>query len=122
MTQAVEQDGGYVQPDACEGITFKLSMPTHEPGKRRKKRYRTTACGLHARVAIKYDPTTPIDFETDTKLRDEENREYMRHDRIEHPGEPERGLAVVPVCAVDDAVGLWPRFQDLMSNDSYQPE
>jgi hypothetical protein len=111
-----------VQPDACTGTVFKLSMPTHEPGKRRKKRYRTAACGLHARVAVKYDPTTPIDFETDTEVTDSENHKSMRHDRIAHPGEKDQGLAVAPVCAVDDAVGLWPRFEHLMSDNSYQPE
>jgi hypothetical protein len=86
------------------GQVFKLSMKDHA-GKTRKKRYRTASCGLHARMAIKYDPTEQVEL-----------------GGVVHPGEKERPLAVAPVCAVDDAVGLWPRFADVVSDRSYQPE
>lgn len=30
-----------------------------------------------------------------------------------------RGAGIVEVCAVDDDMGKWPRFQDAMKEDSY---
>lgn len=102
---------------------FKLPMKNHE-GKTRKKRYRTTACGLHARMAIQYDPSEEIDFSTDTEVtvNAATGRKEERTVHVAHPGEPERNLALAPVCAVDDAMGLWPRYANLMSDKSYQPE
>lgn len=104
LSEAVENEGGYIQPDPCQGTEFKLPMRDHA-NKVRKKRYRTVACGLHARMAIKYDPSEEVTI-----------------GNIVHPGEPPRGLAVAPVCAVDDAVGLWPRYANVVTERSFQPE
>lgn len=104
LVAEIEHEGGYVQPDACTGdvVQYKLD------GKR--KRVLTMHCGLHARVAIPYDPRQPVDIE------------LANGERLQHPGEvPAQEANFVPVCAVDDAAGCWPRYEDLMSEESHQP-
>lgn len=114
LVSTVESEGGYVQPDACEGRPLMYELD----GKTRK--VLTTHCNLHARMAVPYDPSEPIDLETYAELPRQGGKTTVRN-RIKHDGEPtKQNVNVVPVCAVDDAVGLWPRYQHLMGDGSYQ--
>lgn len=118
LVTQVEHEGGYVQPDPCNGQVLRYTKP--EGGQIVET---TTHCGLHARVAIPYDPTEPVDIRSETEITNVETGvKTIRRDWIKHDGEtPAQQANFVAVCAVDDAVGLWPRYDGLMSDASYQP-
>lgn len=106
LTEEVERQGGYVQPDTCFPTQFRRRMPDGT-----WKRDHTTGCGLPARFGITYDPTEPVYFES----RDDDGEKVI----IDHPGEKVEGAAYAAVCAVDDSMGRWPRFQHVIEEDSY---
>jgi hypothetical protein len=86
----------------------------------RYKRFRTTHCGKHARMAIPYDPSARVALES-PRLDSNGNPMAGEPIRIAHDGETASSDSpVVVVCAVDDCVGLWPRFAESVSDRSYQ--
>lgn len=118
LCSAVESDGGFVQPDACDGEIYKIKQPDHN-GRLVWRRLTTTHCGKHARLAVHYDHTTEVDLEL--SVVDEDGQPTGEIATINHPGEPESDSPqFAAVCAVDDAVGLWPRYNDAVTDRSYQ--
>ena len=78
-------------------------------------------------MEIPYDETLHV------RLHDDDDDEVIV---VDHEGEaalmeeakpgytmlgPKRIQRKVKVCAVDDAVGLWPRYAGVCSDKSYQP-
>lgn len=120
LTAHIEGEGGFVQADACEGTTFRIKLPA--AGGQDKmiwKRLTTTHCGMHARVGIAYDPTQPVKMEL--PVYDKRGKPTGDTITIDHPGEePAQATNFVLACAVDDAIGLWPRYAALVSDQSYQ--
>lgn len=84
LMERIESDGGQHLPGVCRGSKYKLEVPTHKG--RRKEQFFTTGCLNESRFLVPYQAP-----EGDEALA-------------------AQGMAVV--CAVDDAVGLWPRFQN----------
>ncbi len=69
---------------------------------------------MHARAAVAYDPTGPVALEL--AVHDDNGRPTGDMVIIDHPGEKVMGPHFAPVCLVDDALGCWPRYDDLMES------
>lgn len=109
LSDAVIEEGGRTLAEPCEGVEYKLKVPL--VGKRVWKRFFTTRCDNSARMEIPYDPSLHI------RLLEEDELEPVTI--VDHPGEHDKPKRAV-VCAVDDAVGLWPRYNGVVSVRSYQ--
>jgi hypothetical protein len=112
LSSAVLDDGGQMLEDSCEGTEFRLRFESGPMGRPIWKRYKTAHCNQVARFDVPYDPTEAVVIE------DEETGAMVVNDA---PAKPE---SVPPpkharVCAVDDAMGRWPRFKDVVSEKSY---
>lgn len=122
LADAVEGEGGFVQPDPCVGELVRLKIGGAW------KRFQTAHCDMQARLAIPYDPTEPVNLEVYEVVKDKDgllvemaDGEYKRRKaKVLHEGEPDKGAAFAAVCAVDDAVGLWPRYAGIVSDASYE--
>lgn len=106
LTATVEQEGGSILRDKCRGNKVVYTLPEGS-----KITEYTSGCDLHARLAVPYDPTLPVDFETYTNV-ERDGQEVRIRTRIKNDGEAAKA-SFVPVCAVDDAVGAWPRYADI---------
>lgn len=106
----IEASGGTLLHEPCSGTVFRLKQPDPS-GKMVWKRFETSHCNESARAQIPYDSTLHI------RLMDDDEPDVCI---VEHTGEKELGVGTVQVCAVDDAIGLWPRFQGVVSSRSYQ--
>lgn len=106
LTDEVERQGGFIQPDPCMPTEFRRRFKDGT-----WKRDHTAGCGYQARFGVSYDPTDPVYF---VSCDDHGNRVV-----IDHPGEKVEGTAYIAVCAVDDDMGRWPRFQNVIEEDSY---
>ncbi len=95
--EQIEGVGGTLLPETCRPMKFKLKQPTDKAGEMKWKDLFTAGCGREARFAIPYSIPAGKRGET------------MR----------ERGGGVVIACAVDDAIGKWPRFSQAIEEDSY---
>jgi hypothetical protein len=107
LSVVVETEGGSLLPEPCLGEEFRLKVPDFR-GKKKWHTYRTCHCDLSAKMEIPYDPSEPISM-------------VLPEDIVvtEHPGEKDEPK-LARVCAVDDAVGLWPRYNDVVTKRSYQ--
>jgi hypothetical protein len=108
LSLAVEEEGGRCLAEPCVGEEFRLKQPA--VGRKVWKRFRTANCGTSAKMSLPYDPSLYI------RLMDDEDDGVTL---VEHPGEKLSKREVI-VCAVDDAVGLMPRFAGVVSDRSYQ--
>lgn len=113
LSNEVEQQGGKLLLGPCTGKPISYKVPV--AGKRVRKNYFTTHCGTSARMEIPYDSSTHVLLEEDNEGVGEQVI------IVDHPGEKHPKDEVATVCAVDDCVGLWPRFAEVVSEDSYQP-
>jgi hypothetical protein len=126
LIEAVEQQGGaHLSAETCKPSYFRINQPVKadEPqGPKRNVRVGTTGCRRHAKFLVQLLPDAYIIAHADG-----EELEDLLHicdfDDRNHPqatmsdGSP----ALAKVCAVDDAMGLWPRFQDAMqTGESFQ--
>jgi hypothetical protein len=113
LSTAVAAEGGHLLLPPCEGVSVRLKQPYGDHHK--WVRYQTTHCNMSARMAIPYDPRKPVNIvEADPAYEDAITV-------VKHPGEkPADGHNFATVCAVDDAVGLWPRYAGVVSKRSYQ--
>lgn len=112
LSAAVEAEGGSFPADPCTGKEFRLRLPDAS-GKKVWKRLHTTHCDLSALLEIPYESSTPAQLLEDDPSYSEPVT------IVDHPGEdlpPKKAL----VCAVDDCVGLWPRYAGLVTKRSYQ--
>lgn len=110
LTATVESEGGSILRDKCKGRKVVYALPEGS-----RTTMFTAGCGLHARFAVPYDPTQPIDIETYANIDrevDGRTEEVRVRTRIKNDGEAAKA-SFVPVCAVDDAMGAWPRYANL---------
>lgn len=107
LSAAVEEEGGKLLAEQCNGKVFRLKQPD-TAGQLRWKRFQTTHCDTSARMELEYDARSHICLHDDDDVV-----------LVDHPGEKISG-GTVKVCAVDDAVGLWPRYAGVVSSRSYQ--
>lgn len=105
----IETEAGTLLNENCSGKEIRLKVPDPS-GKLRWKRFQTTHCGQNAKAEIPYDPSLHV------RLMDDDDPEVCI---VEHRGE-NLPKGSVKVCTVDDAVGLWPRYQGVVSKRSYQ--
>lgn len=68
---------------------------------------------MASRMEIPYDSTTKI------RVHDDEDETLLI---VDHDGEKNPKNEPATVCAVDDCVGLWPRYAGITTNLSYQPQ
>lgn len=107
LIEEAEAQGGVHLSEKCQPQSFRLMYPVDEnrpeASQKRSKRFTTTGCNRQAKFLVPLLPDA-----------------YMAEHGIDFDPvatEP----ALVKVCAVDDAMGLWPRFQDAMqSGESFQ--
>lgn len=109
LSIAVEEEGGRCLAEPCSGDKFRLKQPA-PGGKKTWKTFSTTHCDTSAKFDLPYDPSLHI------RIRDDEDPDVLI---VEHSGE-KAPPGMVRVCAVDDAVGLMPRFKGVVSSRSYQ--
>lgn len=114
LNEEIERQGGYVQPDECLGEEYRIKQPSSDGMV--WKRFQTTNCGFHARFGVTYDPTAPVRLETAAY---DDKGKHLYDVLIEHPGEKVDGATYAAVCAVDDNLGRWPRFQHVIEEDSH---
>lgn len=114
LVAQIEGEGGYIDAEPCTGkvINYKIDGRT--------KHVSTAHCDMHTRVGVPYDSTEAVDLETYAEIVRDGRKQRVRT-RIKHPGEASHKMAAAAVCAVDDAVGLWPRYADLMGPGSILP-
>lgn len=112
LSLAVEDEGGSFPPDPCYGKEFRLKVP-NAAGKMLWKRFHTTHCDLSARMGIPYDPSEPV------RIVEDDPAHSQPITVVDHPGEADIPREAL-VCAVDDCVGLWPRYSGVVSKRSYQ--
>lgn len=87
LVEAVEEQGGELLPRTHYGEA--ITYLTDENGRKKRSEAQTAGCGLESVLAVPYDC-----YEIDKDGQEQ--------------GLPTLKNAVV--CAVDDAVHLWPRF------------
>lgn len=100
LIEAVEAAGGTHMPGPHRAKKFKLRMPNGKPGEALKERWQevfTCGCERETRFLLPY--AVP---------RGKLGKKML-----------ERGAGLVEVCAVDDDMGKWPRFQNVIQEDSY---
>lgn len=109
-------DGGRMLADECVGTVFRLRFEDGPHGRPHWKRFHTTHCNQAARFDVYYDKFAPVDLSDDDGVR----LAYDHPERpIKLPTQPDPSVGHARVCAVDDAVGLWPRYKDVVSTRSY---
>lgn len=112
LMEEVESQGGAHSSDACMPQPFRIKLPEEgNPSKRVWKTRYTSGCRAEARFLVPYDPTTPVTVE---------HKGVETHDEpseTELAGMNERDAGMAVVCAVDDAMGLWPRFANVIQED-----
>lgn len=102
LIEAVEEAGGAHLPEPCVPPRYRIKLPDPSSGLRRMQTMQATGCHKETRFVIPYDK--PI---------------YERDDDGKIIAEGEAEAATLPVCAVDDDLGKWPRFVNSITKDSY---
>lgn len=97
LVEAVEDTGGTLLPDICNPRQFKLRLPSPETGEYEWTDLYTSGCMREARFALPYNVPQS---KQGAKMK-------------------ERAAGIVTVCAVDDDMGKWPRFQHAIKEDSF---
>lgn len=126
LIEEVESQGGaHLSGETCKPSQFRLNLPVdfeNPKGPKANRTVFTTGCKRRAKFLV---PLLPDAYFYDHPGLDDEDGApvVMDFDDNEHPqalmddGSP----ALAKVCAVDDAMGLWPRFQDAMhTGESFQ--
>lgn len=112
LMDEAERQGGAHSSDVCKPQNYKLKMPVPgNPSKRKWRNYTTTGCGSEARFLIPYDPSKPVTVQHKGVTTEDRPTESSR------AAMNERGAGMAVVCAVDDAMGLWPRFAHVIQED-----
>ncbi len=97
LEEVIEQQGGTRASGKCTPKKFSLKVPDAE-GKVRSREYYTGGCGKESLFIVPYRKPSS---------RDEKGATI------------EGGTGTLVVCAVDDSLGRWPRFRDVIEEDSY---
>ena len=139
LIEEVEGQGGaHLASESCKPTSFRLNQPIdpdRPDGKMHSVVFKTTGCHRRAKFLV---PRLPEAYFMDGNHVDAVITDVDRHGvRIEYPAneadfdfdDSENPMALAKdgeplmakVCAVDDAMGLWPRFQDAMhTGESFQ--
>lgn len=106
LIEAVESDGGVQLPRRHEPSILHYKMPTID-GPKWQDAF-TTGCKREALFELPYDPAEPVMIPAGPKA---EMHDVDRPVPEEAKAQLARGAGLVVVCAVDDNVGMWPRFK-----------
>lgn len=126
LIEEVEAQGGaHLSSESCKPSPFRLNQPLdpdRPDGKMRSVRFATTGCHRRAKFLVGILPEAYF-VDKEQPVDDEGNLVPFDFDDESNPmltttdGSP----ALTKVCAVDDAMGLWPRFQNAMhTGESFQ--
>lgn len=118
IAEVEDQGGVHLQSETCKPPVFRMNLPIDEDnpqGPKHNVRVHSTGCNRRAKFLVSLRDVDDRDFEEDEKeLFDFDGPQRMMTD-----GETP---ALAKVCAVDDSMGLWPRFQDAMqTGESFEP-
>jgi hypothetical protein len=139
LIEEAESQGGAHLNEPCTASGFRLNLPIDDErpqGPKKSTVVRTTGCRRRAQFLV---PLLPEAYFDGKRLTDTEIVEYERDGTIKGSrpatdkdfdfndesnkmarmgdGSP----ALAKVCAVDDAMGLWPRFNNAMiTGESFQ--
>lgn len=103
LSNQVEKELGRLLARVCEGVSVRYKLPDAK-GRRSWKTVQTCHCNNAALMEIPYNPALRV------RIYDGETLV------VDHSGEKQpKTQARALVCAVDDCVGLWPRYQHLMA-------
>lgn len=140
LIEEVEQQGGvHLANEVCKPQNFRLNLPVEEgdpKGAKANQRLSTTGCRRRAKFLVPLLPDAYVDeidllnnaqhgsYDSDGKrrVRDAEEEDFS----FSHADHPLARMAdgtpvLAKVCAVDDAMGLWPRFNDVLhTGESFQ--
>lgn len=114
LMEEAERQGGAHLPDRCEPGSYDLDMPNGS-GRRTTKTVKTSGCGQETQFVLPYDPAQKVeipgyggpenaDGEPKTATVSANDAKAMN----------QRLAGLLTVCAVDDNVGLWPRFANVV--------
>lgn len=139
LIEAVEAQGGAHLSELCKPDLFRLNLPIDDEnpkGPKANRKLTTTGCRRRAKFLV---PLLTNDYVDDIDLLDGAfHGEYDEDGSLErrpaeeedfdfdkdHPKQKLMGDGtpmLAKVCAVDDAMGLWPRFQNAMqTGESFQ--
>lgn len=116
LIEEVETQGGvHLTGEVCKPSLLRMNLPVDEEnptGPKVNKSVGTTGCNRHAKFMIPLLPDSYIalneELASDPAMdfNDDDNPLALMTD-----GETP---ALVKCCAVDDAMGLWPRFEEAM--------
>lgn len=141
LIEEVEKQGGSHLNEPCKPTNFRLNVPIDEDnlqGPRVNKRFSTSGCRRRAKFIVQLLPDAYFDLvdlykgQVTVEVRKDGTRvlrkitgEDFDFDDSSNPratmsdGSPALGT----FCAVDDAMGLWPRYQSAMhTGDSFQEQ
>jgi hypothetical protein len=115
LIEEVENQGGvHLSGEICKGHVLRMNLPLDEDdpsGPKVNKKVITTGCNRRAKFMVPLLPEAYFDDEwythPDFDFNDGSNPTALMSD-----GE---SFALVKACAVDDAMGLWPRFNGAMT-------
>jgi hypothetical protein len=120
LIEEVEKQGGaHLASETCKPRRFRMNLPIDEAvptGPKRSTRVESTGCHRRAKFLVSLLADEHIGL-------DEDDPTDFDFNDAEHPVATmsDGGPAMVKVCAVDDAMGLWPRFERAMfTGESFQ--
>lgn len=121
IEEAERQGGVHLSNEVCKPHIIRMNLPIDEEdptGPKVNKKVPTTGCNRRAKFLV---PLLPEAYFGD----DWRTHEWFDFDDEKNPlatmtdGETP---ALVKVCAVDDSMGLWPRYQSAMqTGESFEP-
>lgn len=120
LVAEVETQGGVHLPsETCKPTAFRMNLPIDEDnpqGPKKNVRVLTTGCNRRAKFLVSLLPDAYFDQHP---ADDPTKFDFEGPTRMMADGETP---ALAKVCAVDDSLGLWPRFQEAMkTGDSFEP-
>jgi hypothetical protein len=122
---AEEQGGAHLSGEVCKPNSYRLNLPIDPErprGPKRSERLTTTGCRRHAKFLVALLPDShfveTLSTEALRELIDIADFDDNSHSQaLLADGAP----ALAKACAVDDAMGLWPRFEGAMhTGESFQ--
>lgn len=134
IAEVESQGGAHLGAEVCKPTGFRLAQPVdirRPTGAKKNVRVTTTGCGRAAKFLVSMLPEEYFEqgrhlagsvLEPDGRERPIRPEDFDFDDNESPMATMEDGTpAFATVCAVDDAMGLWPRFSDSMhTGESFQ--